>query len=99
NEATVLMKQQYTELSWQQFQTALDAANETYESRSATQPEVNDSMNALSRALAGLIKPGRTDGMLEEVPYKMDVSNQAGWWGPLKTKNGITYMAFNEPSL
>jgi BNR repeat-containing family member len=30
-----------------------------------------------------------------EVPFRMDASNQAGWWKPLEEYNGSVYMAYN----
>jgi putative BNR repeat neuraminidase len=31
----------------------------------------------------------------EPVPYRMDASNQAGWWHPMDTRGATTYVAFN----
>jgi hypothetical protein len=31
----------------------------------------------------------------EPVPYRMDASNQAGWWHPIDTRGGSTYVAYN----
>ena len=31
----------------------------------------------------------------EEVPYRMDASNQAGWWSPLAERGGSIYVAYN----
>ncbi|MFD1906834.1 hypothetical protein ACFSQ7_26740 [Paenibacillus rhizoplanae] len=38
--------------------------------------------------------------MLEEVPFPMDSSNQAGWWSPIATYGlgyEYAYMAYNAP--
>jgi hypothetical protein len=31
----------------------------------------------------------------EPVPYRMDASNQAGWWHPMDTRGTATYVAYN----
>jgi BNR repeat-containing family member len=31
----------------------------------------------------------------ETVPYRMDASNQAGWWHPMDTRGATTYVAYN----
>jgi hypothetical protein len=31
----------------------------------------------------------------EPVPYRMDASNQAGWWHPMDTRGTTTYVAYN----
>src|SRR5262245_5934346 len=31
----------------------------------------------------------------EEVPYRMDASNQAGWWSPLAEQDGNVFVAYN----
>jgi BNR repeat-containing family member len=31
----------------------------------------------------------------EQVPYRMDASNQAGWWSPIEERNGSVYVAYN----
>ena len=31
----------------------------------------------------------------EPVPYRMDASNQAGWWHPMDTRGASTYLAYN----
>jgi hypothetical protein len=31
----------------------------------------------------------------EEVPYRMDASNQAGWWSPIAERDGRVYVAYN----
>ncbi|MGH8840810.1 MAG: BNR-4 repeat-containing protein [Jiangellaceae bacterium] len=31
----------------------------------------------------------------EQVPYRMDASNQAGWWKPVDEVNGSVYLAYN----
>lgn len=38
------------------------------------------------------------DFVLEQVPYPMDSSNQAGWWNPLAEHDGETYFAFDAPA-
>ncbi|MFD0660425.1 BNR-4 repeat-containing protein [Thermocatellispora tengchongensis] len=35
---------------------------------------------------------------LERLPYQVDSSNQAGWWRPADTLNGVTYFAYNAPA-
>jgi BNR repeat-containing family member len=31
----------------------------------------------------------------EKVPYRMDASNQAGWWKPIDERSGVTFVAYN----
>jgi hypothetical protein len=31
----------------------------------------------------------------EQVPYRVDASNQAGWWRPMDELNGSLYVAYN----
>lgn len=39
--------------------------------------------------------PARAAVTTELVPYRMDASNQAGWWHPIDEYNGRVYMAYN----
>jgi hypothetical protein len=39
--------------------------------------------------------PSNAAPSVAEVPYRMDASNQAGWWKPLDEWNGRVYLAFN----
>jgi hypothetical protein len=51
-------------------------------------------------ALVGALVIGLTAGAnaavsVTEVPYRMDASNQAGWWKPIEEYNGSVYLAYN----
>jgi hypothetical protein len=45
-------------------------------------------------ALAGLLVACLPAGA-EQVPFRMDASNQAGWWKPIDELNGNVYVAYN----
>jgi BNR repeat-containing family member len=45
---------------------------------------------ALVGLLASCLPPGAT-----EVPYRMDASNQAGWWHPMDAHGGNLFLAYN----
>ncbi|MGW8566996.1 BNR-4 repeat-containing protein [Isoptericola sp. NPDC055881] len=41
---------------------------------------------------------GRHAETVEELPFPVDRSNNAGWWTPLDVVDGVTYMAFDSPA-
>jgi hypothetical protein len=51
---------------------------------------------ALTLFIAGLaLVAGAVPAGAETVPYRMDASNQAGWWHPMDTRGATTYVAYN----
>lgn len=55
---------------------------------------------AVSTAVTGLLvltlaPPALASHSVEPVPYRMDASNQAGWWRPIEEYNGNLYLAYN----
>ena len=34
---------------------------------------------------------------VEDLPFRVDASNQAGWWNPIDEVDGIAYFAYNAP--
>ncbi|WP_166348534.1 BNR-4 repeat-containing protein [Phytoactinopolyspora limicola] len=60
---------------------------------------------ALTAALVGAAAPagagpvpGVHDAPIEQLPFPVDTSNQAGWWRPLDMFGGVTYFAYNAPA-
>lgn len=60
--------------------------------------------NTVRAAICGALISGIVIGMSasasaapssELVPYRMDASNQAGWWKPIEEYNGSVYMAYD----
>lgn len=58
--------------------------------------------NAVRVLISAGVAGGMTFGLAapasaatELVPYRMDASNQAGWWKPIDEFNGVVYMAYN----
>lgn len=44
---------------------------------------------------AGVASPAEAEVATSRVPYRMDASNQAGWWKPVEEFNGRVYLAYN----
>ncbi|GAA2380346.1 hypothetical protein GCM10010404_40900 [Nonomuraea africana] len=42
--------------------------------------------------------PARPVPAIERLPYEVDPSNQAGWWRPLDSFQGVSYVAYNAPA-
>ncbi|MFE5337430.1 BNR-4 repeat-containing protein [Isoptericola sp. NPDC056573] len=53
---------------------------------------------AASAAPAGVTAQGKHAETIEQLPYPVDRSNNAGWWTPLDVVDGVTYMAFDSPA-
>ncbi|MFE6968508.1 BNR-4 repeat-containing protein [Isoptericola sp. NPDC057653] len=49
-------------------------------------------------ALAAPATPGKHTETVEQLPFPVDRSNNAGWWTPLDVVDGVTYMAFDSPA-
>ncbi|GAA1720655.1 hypothetical protein GCM10009809_15420 [Isoptericola hypogeus] len=41
---------------------------------------------------------GHRGDTVEQLPFPVDTSNNAGWWTPLDVVGGVTYMAFDSPA-
>ena len=61
--------------------------------RTALGTTIGATMGAsLGTTLAGTASASHS---VVEVPYRMDASNQAGWWRPIEEHNGHVYLAYN----
>lgn len=49
----------------------------------------------VSAALVGTAAPAHAAVSTELVPFRMDASNQAGWWKPIEEFGGRPYVAYN----
>jgi hypothetical protein len=49
----------------------------------------------LGVVLAGVVIGGCLPQGAEVVPFRMDASNQAGWWSPIDERDGSIYAAYN----
>jgi hypothetical protein len=90
----------YMPAGWSQLTGALALAQTVFDDEDATQSDVNQAIETLKYAIRNLATlPGHLPDGIEKVPYRMDGLNQAGWWIPLRWQDGITFMAYNEPSV
>lgn len=51
-------------------------------------------------AAAGLVPAAvasPSPSSVEDLPFRVDASNQAGWWNPIDEVDGVTYFAYNAP--
>jgi len=53
---------------------------------------------AASAAPSGTTGQAKHAETIEQLPYPVDRSNNAGWWTPLDVVDGVTYMAFDAPA-
>ncbi|SKC80739.1 BNR-4 repeat-containing protein [Krasilnikoviella flava] len=53
---------------------------------------------SLAASAAVPATPAKHTESVEQLPFPVDPSNNAGWWTPLDVVDGVTYMAFDAPA-